>query len=92
MPMLHGSHKQEASEFARGDRRQRALKEDPNVAALPERERSKAAARSTPANLKESQGVILPRFLVEVCREEPARFVWQQRYTPTAPYPGGGSR
>src|SRR5208337_3636931 len=31
------------------------------------------------ARLQESQGVILPRRLVEVCREKPARFVWQER-------------
>jgi hypothetical protein len=35
MPALHGSRKKHAPEFARGDRRQRAVKEDPNVAALP---------------------------------------------------------
>ena len=31
------------------------------------------------AGLKESQGVILPSHFVEVCREEPARFIWQER-------------
>src|ERR1035437_10027897 len=34
MPALHGARKQHASEFARGNRRQRTLKEDPNVAAF----------------------------------------------------------
>ena len=31
------------------------------------------------AGLQKSQGIILPRLLVEVRREEPACFVWQQR-------------
>jgi len=31
-----------------------------------------------PARLQESQGVILPRRLVAVCREKPARFIWQE--------------
>jgi hypothetical protein len=31
-----------------------------------------------PARLQKSQGVILPRRLVKVCREKPARFIWQE--------------
>src|SRR5437870_10025339 len=65
MPTLHSSREQQASKFARCDRRQRALKEDPNVAALPGT-RTFQGSRHVQllASLKQSQGVILPRLLV----------------------------
>src|SRR5579863_6589209 len=77
MPALHGSRKQHASEFARGDRRQRTLKEDPNVAAFSRTRTFQGRGHvPLPARLQESQGVI--RRLVRVCREKPARFIWQE--------------
>src|SRR5271157_3872625 len=46
---------------------------------FPERERSKAVWHTQLlAGLKKSLSVILPRLLVEVCREKPARFVRQE--------------
>src|ERR1039458_10622645 len=80
MPALHGSREQHASELARGDRRQRALKKDPDVAALPGTRTFQGSGHvQLPAGFKESQGVIFPSRLVEVCREKPARFVWKER-------------
>ena len=80
MPALHGSREEHASEFARGNRRKRTFKEDPNVAALPGTRTFQGSGHvQLLACLKESQGVILPRFLVEVRREKPARFVRQER-------------
>src|ERR1035441_7531121 len=79
MPALHGARKQHASEFARGNRRQRTLKEDPNVAAFSRTRTFQGRGHvQLPARLQESQGVILPRRLVKVCREKPARFIWQE--------------
>ena len=79
MPALHGSRKQHASEFARGDRRQRTLKDDPDVAAFSRARTFQDRGHvQLPAGLQESQGVILPRRLVKVCREKPARFIWQE--------------
>ena len=79
MPALHGSRENHASQFARGDRRQRTIKEDPNVAALPGTRTLQGSGHvQLLAGLKKSQGVILPRLLVEVCREKPARFVGQE--------------
>src|ERR1700730_10433209 len=79
MPALHGSREQHASEFARGDRRQRTVKEDPNVAALPGTGTfQNSGYRQLLTGFQESQGVILPSRLVEVCREKPARFVGQE--------------
>src|SRR5690348_15978497 len=79
MPALHGSREQDTSELARGDRRKRTLKEDPNVAAF---------SRTTTfqggwhvqflARLQESQGVILPSRLVKVRRKKPAGFIRQE--------------
>src|SRR5580692_3459216 len=79
MPALHGSRKQHASEFARGDRRQRTLKEDPNVAAFSRTRTFQGRGPvQLPARLQECQGVIFPRRSVKVCREKPARFIWQE--------------
>jgi hypothetical protein len=64
----------------RGNRWQRTIKEDPNVAALPGTRTLQGSGHTELlAGLKESLGVILPSLLVEVCREKPARFVGQQR-------------
>ena len=79
MPALHGSRENHASQFARGNRRQRTIKEDPNVAALPGTRTLQGSGHAQLlAGLKESLGVILPSLLVEVCREKPARFVGQE--------------
>ena len=80
MSPLHGSGEKHASKFACGDRRQRTIEEDPDVATL-------AGARSFQrrrhvrllTDLQVSQGVILPSLLVKVSRQEPASFVWQER-------------
>src|ERR1044072_4598302 len=79
MPALHGSREQHAAEFACDHRRQRTLKEDPYVAAL-SRTRTFQGGRHIQflARLQESQGVILPSRLVEVCRKKPAGFIWQE--------------
>src|SRR6266481_3894411 len=79
MPALHGSRENHASQFARGTRSQRTIKEDPNVAALAgTRTLQSSGHTQLLAGLKESLGVILPSLLVEVCREKPARFVEQE--------------
>ena len=79
MPALHGSREDHASQFARGNRWQRTIKENPNVAALPGTRTLQGSGHAQLlAGLKESLGVILPSLLVEVRREKPARFVGQE--------------
>jgi len=76
MPAFHGSRENQASQFARGYRRQGTIKEDPNMAALP-RTRTLQGSRHIQlmAGLKKSLSVIFPSLLVEVCREKPARLL-----------------
>src|SRR5438094_4943693 len=63
-------------------------KKNPNVAAIPGTGTLQGGGHTQLlASLKESQGVIFPSLLVEVCSEEPARFVWQEGYTPTVSLP-----
>ena len=60
-------------------RRQRTVKEDPNMTALPGTRTLQSSGHvELVAGLQKSEGIILPRLLVEVRREEPARFVRQQ--------------
>jgi hypothetical protein len=76
MSALHGSRENDASQFARANRWQRTIKEDPNVAALPGTRTLQGSGHAQLlAGLKESLGVILPRLLVEVRRKKPTRFV-----------------
>src|SRR5712692_6921381 len=64
----------------RGNCRQRTIKEDPNVAALPGTRTLQGRGHTQLlAGLNKSLGVILPSLLVEVYREKPARFVGQER-------------
>src|SRR5437762_4904222 len=79
MPTLHSSREKHASEFARSDRRQCTIKEDPNMAAFPGSGTCQDCGYvQLPAGFKISQRVVLPSLLIEVRREKPARFVWQQ--------------
>jgi hypothetical protein len=80
MPPLHCSGQEQASQFTSGDRRQRAVEENPNVAAL-SGTRAFQCGRHIQflTNLQESQSVILPGLLVEICREKPAGLVRQER-------------
>src|SRR5579862_6342293 len=79
MPTLHGPRKQHASKFARRGRRQCMLKEDPNVAAFPGTGTFQSSRDlQLLAGLQERQGVVLPRGLVEIRSEKPARFVGQE--------------
>jgi hypothetical protein len=79
MSALHGSRENYAPQFARGDRWQRTLKEDPNVAALSGTRTLQGSGHTQLlASLKESLRVIFPRLLVEVRRQKPARLVGQE--------------
>jgi len=80
MPAFHGSRENQGSQFARGYRWQRTIKEDPNVTALPGT-RTLQGSRyiQLMAGLKKSLSVIFPSLLVEVHRKKPARFLGQER-------------
>jgi hypothetical protein len=79
MSAFHSARENQASQLACGDRRQRTLKENPDVTALPGSRTLKGGMYiQFPTGFQKSLGIILPGLLVEVCREKPARFVEQE--------------
>src|SRR5664280_3025148 len=79
MPAFHSPRENRASEFARGARRKRMFKEDPNMAAI-----SRARAFQGRwhvqllACIEKRAGVVSPCLLIEIHSEEPAGFVWKE--------------
>src|SRR6516164_8676 len=79
MAAFHSPGENHATEFARGHSWERPLEENPNVAALPGARPFECCRHiHFPADLKKSERIVFPGFLVEVSCQKPARFVGQQ--------------